>query len=327
MGNMIPQKSFDAQMHIIRDVHFDVDKYKVGELYVIKHVTNNAHTVDGKMVGKLIEADAKALTFDIFVKVTPEGILPTDPHNYYGITTITLLLDDIIERQIEIERLLTETEAAVYLTSAFVRESANDLFKAQLAWQKGPVGVDYFCTPEKYQGDTSKESAKDIIPGPSNEKPTLADKYKGDLSQFTPLLGFGGYKFPNKELPQQHTKNDDAFDRFMKSEPITVKIESESAADTKVNKRYITCFYGVTNDILINGHINVYAFHLDSYPQFYYVYLKKGETTITMRVSPSKMHFLNDRIIIGDRSCSTKMVLHVDTMCDMFDEIVISDKQ
>ena len=296
MGNMIPQKSFDAQMHIIRDVHFDVDKYKVGELYVIKHNINNAHTnhftIDGKMVGKLIEAEPCALTFDIFTKVTPEGILPTDPHNYYGITTITLLLDDIIERQIEIERLLTETEAAVYLMGAI-----------------------------------SKECTKEIIPEPSNEKPVLADKYKGDLSQFTPLLGIDGYKFPNKELPQQHTKNDDAFDRFMKSEPITVKIESESAADTKVNKRYITFFYGVTNDILINGHINVYAFHLDSYPQFYYVNLKRGETTITMRVSPSKMHFLNDRIIIGDRSCSTKMVLHVDTMCDMFDEIVISDKQ
>jgi hypothetical protein len=189
------------------------------------------------------------------------------------------------------------------------------------------MGVDYFCTPEKHQDDTSKECAKDIIPEPSNEKPALADKYKGDLSQFTPLLGIDGCKFLNKELPQQHTKNDDAFDRFMKSEPITVKIESESAADTKVNKRYVTFFYGITNDILINGHINVHAFELDSYPQFYYVYLKKGETTITMRVSPSKMHFLNDRIIIGDRSCSTKMVLHVDTMCDMFDEIVISDKQ
>lgn len=39
-------------------------------------------------------------------------------------------------------------------------------------------------------------------------------------------------------------------------------------------------------------------------------------------------HFIIDlRAIVGDRSCSTKMVLHVDTMCDMFDEIVISDKQ
>ena len=288
MGNMIPQKSFDAQMHIIRDVHFDVDKYKVGELYVIKYKTPNALTIDEKIVGKLTKVERDALTFDIFERCSLESIPEPDVRNHYTIETLILSIDLILRDRIEVERLLTETEAAVYLMSTI-----------------------------------SKECAKDIIPEPSNEKPALADKYRGDLSQFTPLLGID----PNKELPQQHTKNDDAFDRFMKSEPITVKIESESAADTKVNKRYITCFYGVTNDILINGHINVYAFHLDSYPQFYYVYLKKGETTITMRVSPSKMHFLNDRIIIGDRSCSTKMVLHVDTMCDMFDEIVISDKQ
>lgn len=292
MGNKIPQKSFDAQMHIIRDVHFDVDKYKVGELYAIKYKTPNALTIDEKIVGKLTKVERDALTFDIFERCSLESIPEPDVRNHYTIETLILSIDLILRDRIEVERLLTETEAAVYL-----------------------------------MGTISKECAKDIIPEPSNEKPALADKYKGDLSQFTPLLGIDGYKFPNKELPQQHTKNDDAFDRFMKSEPITVKIESESAADTKVNKRYITCFYGVTNDILINGHINVYAFHLDSYPQFYYVYLKKGETTITMRVSPSKMHFLNDRIIIGDRSCSTKMVLHVDTMCDMFDEIVISDKQ
>lgn len=127
MGNMIPQKSFDAQMHIIRDVHFDVDKYKIDELYVIKHKITNAHTIDGKMVGKLIKAEGDALTFDIFTDVIPEGILPTDPHNYYMIKTITLSLDDIIERQIEIERLLTESEAAVYLTGLFAKECAKDL--------------------------------------------------------------------------------------------------------------------------------------------------------------------------------------------------------
>lgn len=292
MGNMIPQKSFDAQMHIIRDVHFDVDKYKVGELYAIKYKTPNALTIDEKIVGKLTKVERDALTFDIFERCSLESIPEPDMRNHYTIETLILSIDLILRDRIEVERLLTETEAAVYLMSTI-----------------------------------SKECAKDIIPEPSNEKPALADKYKGDLSQFTPLLGIDGYKFPNKELPRQHTKNDDAFDRFMKSEPITVKIESGSAADTNVHKRYITFFYGITNDILINGHINVNAFELDSYPQFYYVYLKKGETTITMRVSPSKMHFLNDRIIIGDRSCSTKMVLHVDTMCDMFDEIVISDKQ
>lgn len=292
MGNIIPQKSFDAQMHIIRDVHFDVDKYKVGELYVIRYKTPNALTIDEKIVGKLTKVERNALTFDIFERCSLESIPEPDVRNHYTIETLILSIDLILRDRIEVERLLTETEAAVYL-----------------------------------MGTISKECAKDIIPEPINRKPVLADKYKGDLSWVTPLLGTDGYKFPNKELPQQHTKSEDAFDRFMRSEPITVKMESESAVDTKVHKRYITFFYGITNDILINGHINVHAFELDSYPQFYYVYLKKGETTITMRVSPSKMHFLNDRIIIGDRSCSTKMVLHVDTMCDMFDEIVISDKQ
>ena len=265
MENKIPQKSFDAQMHIIRDVHFDVDKYKVGELYAIKYKTPNALTIDEKIVGKLTKVERDALTFDIFERCPLESIPEPDMRNHYTIETLILSLDLILRDRIEVERLLTVTEAAIYLSAAFVKGCANDLFKSHIDWQEESI--------------------------------------------------------------QQHTKNDDAFDRFMKSEPITVKIESESAADTKVNKRYITCFYGITNDILINGHINVYAFHMDSYPQFYYVYLKKGETTITMRVSPSKMHFLNDRIIIGDRSCSTKMVLHVDTMCDMFDEIVISDKQ
>lgn len=132
MGNMIPQKSFDSQLHIIRDVHFDVDKYKIDELYVIKHKITNAHTIDGKMVGKLIKAEANALTFDIFTEVIPEGVLPTDPHNYYGIKTVTLSLDDIIEKEIEIERLLTETEAAMYLAGVVLKDStkkaANELF-------------------------------------------------------------------------------------------------------------------------------------------------------------------------------------------------------
>ena len=153
MGYNIAEKIFDQHMHIVRDVHFDVDKYKVNELYVIKHTITNAHTIDGKMVGKLIKAEVDALIFDIFTEVIPEGVLPTDPHNYYSIKTITLFIDDIIEKQIEIERLLTETEAVVYLTSAIAKD----------------------CT-------------KDIIPEPINEKPTLADKYKGDLSIYTPLL-------------------------------------------------------------------------------------------------------------------------------------------
>jgi hypothetical protein len=160
MKNKIPQKSFDAQMHIIRDVHFDVDKYKVGELYAIKHKVDLAHTIDGKIVGELTAVDPTMLRFNIFIGwCKNSGATAPKPERLYSIEPLELSINEIIDKRIEIERLLTETEAAVYLTSVFVKESANDLFKAQLAWQKGPVGVDYFCTPEKYQGDISVYSS------------------------------------------------------------------------------------------------------------------------------------------------------------------------
>ena len=173
MGYNIPEKIFDQHMHIVRDVHFDVGKYKVGELYVIRHTINNDLIIDGKKVGRLVEAETNALTFDILTKVTPDGISPADPHNYYGITTITLLLDDIIEKKIEIERLMTESEA--------------DFRAANIVSVK--------VEPE----------------GQS----VLADKYKGDLSIYTPLLGTpnpspdiqAAYKINSKEEAEDLAEN------------------------------------------------------------------------------------------------------------------------
>lgn len=278
MENKIPQKSFDEQMHIIRDVHFDVNKYKVGELYVIKHTANNDFTINGKKIGKLIEADAKALTFDIFVKVTPEGILPTDPHNYYGITTITLLLDDIIERQIEIERLMTETEAVVYLMGAI-----------------------------------SKECAKDIIPEPNNGKPVLADKYKGDLSCFMPL----------QRNPSAAYKNDDAFDRFMRSEPITVKMKSDSAVDTNINRlNYICCIPETKRGVSFIKEDGSFAYEFfDKFKEGIKVNLRCEETAISFRTSPKNITADGDTISMRNGNGTIKMVLHKDSFYKMFDII------
>ena len=160
MGNLIPEKTFDAQMHIIRDVHFDVDKYKVGELYVINLKDPGYLSVQNKTIGQLREVKEHELKFKVLALNYDHRT--GDSYNTYSIGGLRFTIDDILERRIEIERLLTETEAAIYLASEFVKESAEDLFKSQLAWQKGPVGVNYFCTPEKYQDDTSKECAKDI---------------------------------------------------------------------------------------------------------------------------------------------------------------------
>lgn len=180
MGYNIPEKIFDQHMHIVRDVHFDVDEYKVNELYVIRHTISNAHTVDGKMIGKLIKAEPDALTFDIFTKVTPKDIiiLPTDPHNYYSIETITLFIDDIIEKKIEIERLMTESEA--------------DFRTANIV----SVKVEPEC------------------------KSVLADKYKGDLSIYAPLL---------------RTPNPSPFDQMILSSKSRLKSDIQAAY--KINNK------------------------------------------------------------------------------------------
>ena len=152
MENKIPQKSFDAQMHIIRDVHFDVDKYKVGELYVINQKDPGYLSVQGKTIAQLREVNEHELKFKVLALNYDHKT--GNSYNTYSIGGLRFTIDDIIDRQIEIERLLTETEAAVYL-----------------------------------MGEISKGCAKDIIPEPINVKSTLADKYKGDLSMYTPLLG------------------------------------------------------------------------------------------------------------------------------------------
>lgn len=125
MENKIPQKSFDAQMHIIRDVHFDVDKYKVGEPYVINNTlegiadTDDIKTFQGnKVIGRLVKANKDSLIFEV-----PVYFKDPNTGGIYSFENITLSIDTIINYRIEIERLLTETEAAVYLGMAALDEA------------------------------------------------------------------------------------------------------------------------------------------------------------------------------------------------------------
>lgn len=169
MENKIPQKSFDAQMHIIRDVHFDVDKYKVGEPYVINNTlvgiadNDDIKTFQGnKVIGRLVKVNKDSLIFEV-----PVYFKDPNTGGIYSFENITLSIDTIIDKQIEIERLMTETEAIVYLTSTI-----------------------------------PKVCAAELIPKPIDEEPVLADKYKGDLSWITPLLGMPDeHTFLNEELP------------------------------------------------------------------------------------------------------------------------------
>ena len=117
MSKKITQKAFDSQLHIIRDVHFDVDKYKVGELYVINNTLEGIADNDdiktfqgGKVIGQLVKANKDSLIFEV-----PVYFKDPNTGGIYSFEDVTLSIDTIINYRIEIERLLTETEAAVYL--------------------------------------------------------------------------------------------------------------------------------------------------------------------------------------------------------------------
>jgi hypothetical protein len=125
MSKKITQKAFDSQLHIIRDVHFDVDKYKVGELYVINNTLEGIADNDdiktfqgGKVIGQLVKANKDSLIFEV-----PVYFKDPNTGGIYSFEDVTLSIDTIINYRIEIERLLTETEAAVYLSMAAIDEA------------------------------------------------------------------------------------------------------------------------------------------------------------------------------------------------------------
>lgn len=125
MSKKITQKAFDSQLHIIRDVHFDVDKYKVGELYVINNTLEGIADNDdiktfqgGKVIGQLVKANRDSLIFEV-----PVYFKDPNTGGIYSFEDVTLSIDTIINYRIEIERLLTETEAAVYLSMAVLDEA------------------------------------------------------------------------------------------------------------------------------------------------------------------------------------------------------------
>lgn len=290
MGYNIPEKIFDQHMHIVRDVHFDVDKYKVNELYVIKHTITNAHTIDGKMVGKLIKAEADALTFDIFTEVIPEGVLPTDPHNYYSIKTITLFIDDIIEKKIEIERLMTESEADFRTTNT----------------------VSMKVEPE---GES-----------------VLADKYKGDLSIYTPLLT---------------TSNPSSIDQMILSNKSRLKSDIQAAykIDTKTAEECID-FGEMAKDVLEEDpniiDKNQYVCYLpthkrpvsfinengtfahelfNGYESSLKVTMTKGDSEISIKTSVKNLKVDTDIIAIRNGNHTVSVKLHKDSFYKIYDNI------
>ena len=157
MENKIPQKSFDAQMHIIRDVHFDVNKYKVGELYVIKYKIPNALTINEKVVGKLTKVERDALTFVIFEMCPLKSV--HDIKNHYTLETLMLSIDLILRDSIEVERMLTETEAVAYLMNVMSKEYTTDMIEEH----KSLINAAYKINTPEEAAEIAKDSQMNIV--------------------------------------------------------------------------------------------------------------------------------------------------------------------
>lgn len=338
MENKIPQKSFDAQMHIIRDVHFDVDKYKVGELYVINLKDPAYLSVQNKTIGQLREVKEHELKFKVLaLNYDPET---GNSYNTYSIGGLRFTIDDIIERRIEIERLMTETEAVVYLTSII-----------------------------------PKVCAEELIPKPIDEEPVLADKYKGDLSHFVSpnSLACGEKYFYSDGTPKnidmgekQSTLDpkDPKFNRLLglvpdhSQFPYTLErthsyqelqaaykintpeeaaeiaknsqmnivndiMESESAVDTNIDRlNYICRIPGRVRGISFIIEGGSFAYELfDKFEESIKVTLKSGETVISFRTSSKNITADRDTISMRNGNGTIKIVLHKDSFYKIFDEI------
>ena len=293
MKNKIPHKSFDEQMHIIRDVHFDINKYKIGELYVINNPLHTSYLhfgEDRKTVAKLIAVDEHSLTFNTMRRCE----VVEDYISYkYTIHDFILTIDEIIEKQIEIERLMTETEASVYL-----------------------------------MGTISKECAKDIIPEQIDRKPVIADKYKGDLSWVPPLLGID----TNKERLQAAYKintPEEAVEIAKDSQMNIVNDIMKGAEEEKNNYVVwlIDSFSGISNKFSIldsEGNFNPEPFKgLSTGSCRVWVKLFKGNSTVQFNVHSKYIKVSSDVIaIIGNKNKSSIcMTLMRDSFREMFDKI------
>lgn len=343
MENKISQKAFDSHLHIIRDPRFDVDKYKVGELYVINNAlkildnNNELNDIDktlkdfvdcepilfqkNKVIGELIKVDEHSLTFKVLVNHPDPRYVAV-----YSYVHFTLSIDKILEYHIEIERLFTETEAAVYLASVFVKGSANDLFKSQIDWQKEMRhGAEYYCTPEKYQDDTSKECAKDT----KAKQSTLDPKDP----KFNRMLGL----VPDMNQFPYTLENTNSYQELDAAYKKEFDIKAESQEDSNIDRNNYTIqfndeisrYNNYTRPVsFINekGNFATYLFKsLQSSKSGYInIDMVKGKNKISLKIKPKDITIEPDFIGINIQKSSyiaTSIKLRIEDFHEMFDII------
>ena len=299
MKNKIPQKSFDSQLHIIRDVHFDVDKYKVGELYVINNTLEGIADNDdiktfqgGKVIGQLVKANRDSLIFEV-----PVYFKDPNTGGIYSFEDMTLSIDTIINYRIEIERLLTETEAAVYLGMAAVDEAKQSTLDPADPKFNRLLGI----VPDRSQFPYTLER--------THSYQELQAAYKIDEETAKECVDYGqmARDLVEEDPVAEMVKHRDS--RYLMSH---LKSTSQSLP-------YVLTFI---ND---KGEFDPTPF--EDMVGTIKITMRKGTSEIVWYTAKKNIRIVPNTIEIRNRNGTVQMILTKDTFFLMFDKITFEDQQ
>lgn len=298
MENKIPQKSFDSQLHIIRDVHFDVDKYKVGELYVINNtlegiVDDDIKTFQGsKVIGQLVKANRDSLIFEV-----PVYFKDPNTGGIYSFEDVTLSIDTIINYRIEIERLLTETEATVYLGMAVLDEAKQSTLDPKDPKFNRLLGI----APDRSQFPYTLER--------THSYQELQTAYKIDKETAKECVDFGqiARDLVEEDPVAEMVKHRDS--RYLMSH---LKPTSQSLP-------YVLTFI---ND---KGEFDPTPFK--DMVGTIKITMRKGTSEIVWYTAKKNIRIVPNTIEIRNRNGTVQMILTKDTFFLMFDKITFEDQQ
>ena len=298
----LPQKSFDSQLHIIRDVHFDVGKYKIGELYVINHMVHPNYLHFGepcKTVGYLKTASEHSLQFRTMKRC--EICNDTDAVYYtYTIDDFTLTIDEIIDKEIEIERLLTETEAAMYLAGVMLK-------------------------------DSTKKAANELL-GYGQETTYTSE----DLKKYDAMLGYGKASHDNfwKDFrnckSQQELKAAYKIDEDTAKECVNFGEMAKEIAVRDMAERMNYIVYPKGQQPMSMFENNGTTFDVESFMNLsgiVKITMKKKDSAMVVYTDAKNIRVVFDTIEIRNKRGTIHMNFNIANILSMFDNIIFEDQQ
>jgi hypothetical protein len=229
----------------------------------------------------------------------------------YTIDDFTLTIDEIIDKEIEIERLLTETEAAVYLTGVMLKDStkkaANELFG--------------------YDKETTYTSE--------------------DLKKYDAMLGYGKASHDNFWKDSRRCGSQQEIKAAYKIDEDTAKecvdfgqmakdlVEEDPVAEVVKHgdSRYLMSHLKSTSQSLpyvltfINDKGEFDPTPFKDMVGTIKITMRKGTSEIVWYTAKRNIRIVPNTIEIRNRNGTVQMILTKDTFFLMFDNIIFEDQQ